>query len=117
MASKLLQVWVCRACSLTFFIEEKMERASCPKCGLSAELERDAVFIERTGKIDEVFKEIMEQECADGCWVYEEGVDEGNYEEAVEVVRECPIAELKRIICGVDCLREVCRNPAVALLI
>ncbi|MEM1792698.1 MAG: hypothetical protein QXE92_00460 [Thermofilaceae archaeon] len=110
---KVLQMWSCKTCSTTFFTE-KMEGARCPRCGLQAEYKGDVRVFERAA-IEEVIEGIIRYECSD-CWVNEEGVDENNYEEAAEVIRECPIAELRRILYGTNCLREVCRNPAAALL-
>lgn len=107
MRTITLYEWACNNCGTVFYVDLN-EKASCPFCETPAILCGKISFVVRDRDFEDLVDEVIAQECSDGCWVYEEGVTEGNVEEVEVVVGECAIAKLRKALYGSCCPVKEC---------
>jgi len=98
--SREIDEWVCDGCHAVFYAYlAEAEGAACPKCGGPASRRGPAKFILRDGEFEEAVNTILQQDCREACWIYDRTLmTEEERREAEELIMECGVAKLRRIL-------------------
>ena len=105
--SKEIEVekWMCENCHMVFYAPLREEDGPiCPNCGGSVRYCGQVKFIPRDEEFEEAVNIVLQQNCREGCWIHDRSImTEEERREAEEVIRECGIAKLRRILGYEEC--------------
>ena len=102
--------WACDNCHTVFYTYlAEEDGAVCPECGDPARYCGQVKFILRDEEFEDAVNRILQQDCREGCWIYDRTtMTEEERREAEEVIRECCVAKLRRILGYEKCCPAEC---------